>query len=166
MLNWNLSDKEWQSWNQSKIQLKFVLFAQSLFSSLRWNICIDVTFRGENIKIVNDHSAIFDGKVSTTFELSLKYMFSNYGEFYYFGRAIIITWFNFILLIPHLQLYYVYFVKLEYYLKVHMTRKISREYLWNKNRYHKKKNAILLYFEKPFKLAYFWNDLFFGSRAL
>ena len=25
------------------------------------------------------------------------------------------------------------------------------EYLWNKQRYHKKKNAILLYFEKPFK---------------
>ena len=25
------------------------------------------------------------------------------------------------------------------------------EYLWNKKRYGKKKNAILLYFEKPFK---------------
>ena len=40
------------------------------------------------------------------------------------------------------------------------------EYLWNKKRYHKKKSAILLYFEKPFKLAYFWNDLFCGSYAL
>ena len=25
------------------------------------------------------------------------------------------------------------------------------QYLWNKTRYQKKKNAILLYFEKPFK---------------
>ena len=40
------------------------------------------------------------------------------------------------------------------------------EYLWNKNTYHKKKNAILLYFENTFKRAYFWNDLFFGSYAL
>ena len=29
-----------------------------------------------------------------------------------------------------------------------------------------RKNAILLYFKKPFKLACFWNDLFFGSYAL
>ena len=40
------------------------------------------------------------------------------------------------------------------------------EYLWNKNRYHRKKNAGLVYCEKPFKLAYFWNDVFFGSCAL
>ena len=25
------------------------------------------------------------------------------------------------------------------------------EYLWNKKSYHEKKNAILLFFEKPFK---------------
>ena len=40
------------------------------------------------------------------------------------------------------------------------------EYLWNKKGYHKKKNAILLYFEKAFKWVYFLNDLFFGSCAL
>ena len=33
-------------------------------------------------------------------------------------------------------------------------------YPWNKKRYLKKKNVILLYFEKPFKWAYFLNDLF------
>ena len=40
------------------------------------------------------------------------------------------------------------------------------EYLWNKKRYQKKKNAVLLYFEKPFKWVYFLNDIFFGSYAL
>ena len=35
---------------------------------------------------------------------------------------------------------------------------------WEQKKY--KKNAILLYFEKPFKWAYFLNDLFFGSYAL
>ena len=42
------------------------------------------------------------------------------------------------------------------------------EYLWNKKRYHKKKNTILLYFEEAFKWAYRYllNDLFFWSCAL
>ena len=40
------------------------------------------------------------------------------------------------------------------------------EYLWNKKRYHKKKNTVLFYFEKPFKRAYLLNDLFLGSCAL
>ena len=40
------------------------------------------------------------------------------------------------------------------------------EYLWNEKDIIKKKNASFLYFEKPFKLAYFWNDSFFGSCAL
>ena len=40
------------------------------------------------------------------------------------------------------------------------------EFLLNEKRYHKTKNAISLYSEKTSKLAYFWNDLFFGSCAL
>jgi len=40
------------------------------------------------------------------------------------------------------------------------------EYLWNKKRYHKKKNTISLHFEKPPKWAYPLNDPFFWSRAL
>ena len=48
--------------------------------------------------------------------------------------------------------------------QIYITGKLY--YFWNKKRYHKKKNAILLYFKKPFKWAYFWNDLFFGSCAL
>ena len=35
-----------------------------------------------------------------------------------------------------------------------------------KKKYHKKKNAILLYFENPFKWTYIWSHLFFGSCAL
>jgi len=40
------------------------------------------------------------------------------------------------------------------------------EYLWNKKRYRKKKNAVLIYFENPLKRVYFLNYLFFGSYAL
>ena len=160
MLNWNLSDKEWQSWNQSKIQLKFVLFAKSLFFSLRWNICIDVTFGAKKLKLLMITLAFLMERFQPLSSYRWSTRFQIMGSFITSAeRSYIITWFNFILLIQHLQLYYVYFVKLEYYLKVHMTRKISQEYLWNKNRYHKKKNAILLYLEKPFKL-------FFGSCAL
>ena len=40
------------------------------------------------------------------------------------------------------------------------------EYFWNKKRYHKKENAILLYFEKPFNQHIFEMTYLLGHMHL